>query len=50
MASPLDDTDRRILDALTRDGRMSMRTLAETAAHLARQRLRPGRAAARRPE
>lgn len=30
MASPLDDTDRRILDALTRDGRMSMRTLAET--------------------
>lgn len=30
MASPLDDTDRKILDALTRDGRMSMRTLAET--------------------
>lgn len=30
MASTLDDTDRRILDALTRDGRMSMRTLAET--------------------
>ena len=29
MASPLDDTDRRILEALTRDGRMSMRTLAE---------------------
>lgn len=30
MASPLDDTDGRILDALTRDGRMSMRILAET--------------------
>jgi DNA-binding Lrp family transcriptional regulator len=30
VASPLDDTDHRILDALTRDGRMSMRTLAET--------------------
>ena len=30
MASTLDDTDRRILDALTRDGRMSMRLLAET--------------------
>ncbi|MDZ5621748.1 Lrp/AsnC family transcriptional regulator [Nocardioides bizhenqiangii] len=30
MASPLDDTDHRILDALTTDGRMSMRTLAET--------------------
>ena len=30
MADTLDDTDRRILDALTRDGRMSMRTLAET--------------------
>ena len=30
MVSTLDDTDRRILDALTRDGRMSMRTLAET--------------------
>lgn len=30
MASTLDSTDRRILDALTRDGRMSMRTLAET--------------------
>lgn len=30
MATPLDDTDRLTLDALTRDGRMSMRTLAET--------------------
>lgn len=30
MASTLDSTDRRILDALARDGRMSMRTLAET--------------------
>jgi DNA-binding Lrp family transcriptional regulator len=30
VASPLDDVDHRILDALTRDGRMSMRTLAET--------------------
>lgn len=30
MANPLDDTDHRILDALTRDGRISMRTLAET--------------------
>lgn len=30
MADTLDDTDHRILDALTRDGRMSMRTLAET--------------------
>jgi DNA-binding Lrp family transcriptional regulator len=30
MASHLDDTDHRILDELTRDGRMSMRTLAET--------------------
>ncbi len=29
MATPLDDTDRRILDELTADGRMSMRTLAE---------------------
>jgi DNA-binding Lrp family transcriptional regulator len=29
MASALDDTDRRILRELTRDGRMSMRTLAE---------------------
>ena len=29
MASPLDDTDRRILDELAADGRMSMRTLAE---------------------
>ena len=30
MASPLDDTDRKILDALTGEGRMSMRTLAES--------------------
>ena len=30
MADDLDDTDHKILDALTRDGRMSMRTLAET--------------------
>jgi DNA-binding Lrp family transcriptional regulator len=30
MASRLDETDHRILDELTRDGRMSMRTLAET--------------------
>jgi DNA-binding Lrp family transcriptional regulator len=29
MADDLDDTDRRILDELTADGRMSMRTLAE---------------------
>lgn len=29
MASTLDDTDHRILNALTSDGRMSMRTLAE---------------------
>ncbi len=29
MASPLDATDHRILDELQRDGRMSMRTLAE---------------------
>jgi DNA-binding Lrp family transcriptional regulator len=29
MAAQLDSTDREILDALTRDGRMSMRTLAE---------------------
>jgi DNA-binding Lrp family transcriptional regulator len=29
VASPLDDTDRRILDELAADGRMSMRTLAE---------------------
>lgn len=29
MAEPLDDTDHRILDELVRDGRMSMRTLAE---------------------
>jgi DNA-binding Lrp family transcriptional regulator len=30
VAGPLDDIDRLTLDALTRDGRMSMRTLAET--------------------
>jgi DNA-binding Lrp family transcriptional regulator len=30
VANTLDDTDHRILDALTSDGRMSMRTLAET--------------------
>ena len=30
MASPLDETDHQILDALVSDGRMSMRTLAET--------------------
>ena len=29
MASPLDEVDRQILAELTRDGRMSMRTLAE---------------------
>ena len=29
MATPLDDIDRRILDELREDGRMSMRTLAE---------------------
>ena len=29
MAAPLDEIDQRILDELTRDGRMSMRTLAE---------------------
>jgi DNA-binding Lrp family transcriptional regulator len=29
MAEPLDDIDRRILDELIADGRMSMRTLAE---------------------
>lgn len=29
MVSPLDDTDQRILAALVRDGRMSMRSLAE---------------------
>ena len=29
LAADLDDTDRRILDELTTDGRMSMRTLAE---------------------
>ncbi|HEY7223967.1 MAG TPA: Lrp/AsnC family transcriptional regulator [Micromonosporaceae bacterium] len=29
MASPLDATDRRIVDALARDGRMSMRALAQ---------------------
>lgn len=35
MAAPLDQTDRQILDALTGDGRMSMRTLAETV-HISR--------------
>ena len=35
MASPLDDIDHQILDALVSDGRMSMRTLAETL-HLSR--------------
>jgi DNA-binding Lrp family transcriptional regulator len=30
LATPLDGIDHRILDALTRDGRMSMRTLAES--------------------
>lgn len=30
MAEPLDDVDHRILEALRADGRMSMRTLAET--------------------
>ena len=30
MAAALDATDQRILDTLARDGRMSMRTLAET--------------------
>ncbi|HEY0452950.1 Lrp/AsnC family transcriptional regulator [Actinophytocola sp.] len=30
MASPLDETDQRILAELAQDGRMSMRTLAET--------------------
>jgi len=29
VATPLDDTDRRILDELVVDGRMSMRTLAD---------------------
>jgi DNA-binding Lrp family transcriptional regulator len=29
VATPLDDTDRRILDELVLDGRMSMRTLAD---------------------
>jgi DNA-binding Lrp family transcriptional regulator len=29
VASPLDDTDKRILNELSLDGRMSMRTLAE---------------------
>jgi DNA-binding Lrp family transcriptional regulator len=29
VATPLSDTDRRILDELTADGRMSMRSLAE---------------------
>jgi len=35
MASPLDETDREILEALVNDGRMSMRTLAETV-HISR--------------
>ena len=35
MAVPLDATDRRILDALGQDGRMSMRALAE-ALHISR--------------
>ncbi|UYM06066.1 Lrp/AsnC family transcriptional regulator [Solicola gregarius] len=35
MADTLDDIDRRILDALATDGRMSMRTLAETV-HISR--------------
>jgi DNA-binding Lrp family transcriptional regulator len=30
VAQPLDQTDQQILDALRQDGRMSMRTLAET--------------------
>jgi DNA-binding Lrp family transcriptional regulator len=30
VADPIDDTDRKILAELTRDGRMSVRTLAET--------------------
>ncbi|MGH3353408.1 MAG: Lrp/AsnC family transcriptional regulator [Nocardioides sp.] len=35
MATPLDETDREILDALRRDGRISMRSLAETV-HISR--------------
>lgn len=35
MAAPLDDTDREILDVLARDGRISMRALAETV-HISR--------------
>jgi DNA-binding Lrp family transcriptional regulator len=35
MASPLDETDHQILDALVSDGRVSMRTLAE-ALHISR--------------
>jgi DNA-binding Lrp family transcriptional regulator len=35
MAEPLDQTDRRIVDRLVHDGRMSMRTLAE-ALHISR--------------
>lgn len=49
MAVALDDVDRRILSALTRDGRMSIRTLAEQV-HISRanayariQRLRDAR-------
>ncbi|MGH4000177.1 MAG: Lrp/AsnC family transcriptional regulator [Pseudonocardiaceae bacterium] len=35
MATPLDETDREILDTLRRDGRISMRSLAETV-HISR--------------
>lgn len=35
MAAPPDDTDREILDVLSRDGRISMRALAETV-HISR--------------
>ena len=35
MADALDDTDREILDVLSRDGRISMRALAETT-HISR--------------
>ena len=35
MAASLDDTDREILDVLARDGRISMRALAETV-HISR--------------
>lgn len=35
MATPLDDTDREILDVLARDGRISMRALAQTV-HISR--------------